>query len=489
MTTLSNPLRPRWRRAIAPVALAVAASLLLAGCGGNAGGGSGAQPAGGTAQEAAVPVEIAEAVEGTLAQPVELAGRVRARSEVAVRPQTTGLITAVHVEVGQRVRAGDVLVELDAATAQAQVRQAEAALAAARAAARQAQQAAEGQRLQADADYRQAELAREGAAAQLEGARQALSALEQQWKAFGCEAGGPAPAPGGTGPGGNPDGASGSGAPSGSGTGGSPGAPAPGCSQLAASLAEARAAVRQAEFNLRAADVRLEAARRARDLARSGDPAAAARAQVEQAEAALALARRQVELARVTAPVDGVVAAVHAQVGTLASPQTPDPLVVLVDPGPARVEADLPAGLYGAVTESTPVEVVVGSETWKGRVAGKTLVPDARTGAYTLTVDLVERDGAAWPVPGQPATIRLSLQGGTRGILIPVDALQEGDEPGRGTVFVLEGDRAVRREVRYGTVTSEQALILEGLRAGQRVVTRGASSLAGGERVQVVPAP
>ncbi|QBS38070.1 MULTISPECIES: efflux RND transporter periplasmic adaptor subunit [Thermaerobacter] len=474
---------PTLRRRGNLAAALVIAALVLGACGTRAG--NGAAGTGGSEPPAAVPVEVAEAVPGTLAQPVELPGRVRARAEVPVRPQVAGPITAVHVEVGQRVRKGQVLVELDAAAAEAQVRQAEAALAAARAAVRQAEQGAEGQRLQADAEYRQAQLAHQGAAAQLDGARQALAALERQWQALGCDgAGGAAPgtptAPpaGAAAAGGAPAGAPGAAGPHGAATG---------CGQLAASLAEARAAVRQAEFDLEAAKVRLDAARRARELARRGDPAAAARAQVDQAEAALALARQQLERTRVTAPVDGVVAAVAAEVGTLASPQAPEPLVILVDPGPVQVAAELPVGLYDAVDDGARVEVVVGQQTWPGRVRSKTRVPDARTGAYTLTVDLEPASGARWPAPGQPATVRLSMEGGTRGLLIPVDALQEGDEPGRGTVFVVEGGRAERREVRYGTVTAERALILEGLQPGERVITRGADGLAGGERVRVVP--
>ncbi|WP_460039760.1 efflux RND transporter periplasmic adaptor subunit [Thermaerobacter litoralis] len=460
-----------------------AAAVVLSAC---SGGGRGEPAEGaGAGDGGPVPVAIAVAEEGTVTQPVELAGRVRARSEVAVRPQAAGMITAVHVKVGDRVKAGQVLVEIDPAAAQAQLRQAEAALEAARAAARQAEKGGRLQVLQADAELRQAELARKGAAAQLDGARQTLATLERQWQALGCAAGAGAGTPASAAPGGTTPATGPGGGLPGAGAA-EPGTGSAGCAQLAASLAEARAAVRQAEFNLQAADVRLDAARQARDLAAGGDPAAAARAQVEQAEAAVALARRQLELTRVTAPVAGVVAQVKAQVGTLASPQAVDPLVVLVEPGPVQVEADLPPGLYDALAAGDPAEVQVGSTTWKGRVTGKTLVPDLRTGAYTVTVELLPQEGVDWPVSGQPATLRFTPTGGTRGVVVPVDALQEGDEPGRGVVFVVEGGRAERREVRYGTVTAEQALILEGLRAGEQVVTRGAAGLAGGEQVQVV---
>ena len=63
--------------------------------------------------------------------PVEvlLRGRTQASSSVTVQPETQGVATAVHVEKGQTVAAGDLLCTLDRGTREAAVLQAEAALA------------------------------------------------------------------------------------------------------------------------------------------------------------------------------------------------------------------------------------------------------------------------------------------------------------------------------------------------------------------------
>ena len=474
------------RRAARAAAGLVLAAALLAACGGQpAGGGAG----GATPGREPVPVQVAEATRGRLDRAAELNGRVRGHAEVAVRPQLAGVIDAVRVEVGQRVKAGDVLVELEAASAEAQVQQAQAALDAARAGLAQAERAARGQALQADAELEQARLAEQAARAQLEGAREALSGLEGQWQALGCGTGASRRGnPGGTRGGAAPGAGRG---PAGAGAGGpiSPGAGGTGdpCAELAASLAQARAALRQAELGLEGARVRVEAATRARDLARSGDPLAAARAQVRQAEAALAAARRQQELARIIAPISGVVAAVRARPGELASPQSPEPLVVLVQPDPARVEADLPEGLYDAVTTGAAVDVLVGDRTLRGRVIARTLVPDPRTGIYTLTVEVPDSRGAL--VPGQAARVRVPVPAGAEGVLIPVEALQEADEPGRGVVFVVRDGRAVRREVRYAAMTSSRVAVIDGLEPGEQVIVRGHEGLADGDPVRVVPGP
>jgi len=458
--------------------LLVLLALPLAACG-RQGGEEG--PGSAAGQKEPVAVTVAEVSRGRLEETVELVGRVRGHAEVAVRPLVAGVVDEVRVQVGDRVQKGQVLVVLDAEQAEAQVEQAQAAVEAARAGLRQADLTARSQRLQADAELEQARLAERAARVQLDGAREALAALEEQWQALGCGRQGAA--------GGRPSSAA-SGAAAGAGTAlpgqTGPGGPnsASGCAGLAGQLSQARAAVRQAELNLEGARARLKAAQQAHELARSGDPLAAPRAQVRQAEAALAAARRQLDQARVTAPVAGVVGAVYARVGEPTSPQAPQPLVVLVDPDPARVEADLPEGLYQSVKPGTSVNVTVAGKTYRGRVIAKTLVPDARTGSYIVTVEIAESGDEL--VPGQAARVQVPVQQSEERLLIPADALQEGDEPGTGEVFVYEQGRAVRRVVRYERMTSDRVAVLDGLREGERVIVRGRDLVADGDPVRVV---
>ncbi|MDH7577562.1 MAG: efflux RND transporter periplasmic adaptor subunit [Bacillota bacterium] len=86
----------------------------------------------------AVPVEVAAAAVGDVEEVSKFTGRVAPRVEVNVLPKVSGRIRAVSVDVGDRVRTGQVLVQLDDTEIAAQVRQAEAALAVAEAGARAA---------------------------------------------------------------------------------------------------------------------------------------------------------------------------------------------------------------------------------------------------------------------------------------------------------------------------------------------------------------
>lgn len=90
-------------------------------------------------REGATPaVEVVPARSGALPLEEELSGVVKARNQVAIRPEVAATVVAVLVRDGERVERGQTLVRLDAQGLQDQVRQAEASLRLARGAAAEA---------------------------------------------------------------------------------------------------------------------------------------------------------------------------------------------------------------------------------------------------------------------------------------------------------------------------------------------------------------
>jgi membrane fusion protein, multidrug efflux system len=70
---------------------------------------------------------------------------------------------------------------------------------------------------------------------------------------------------------------------------------------------------------------------------------------------------------------------------------------------------------------------------------------------------------------------------------VPIAAIVEGDRD-RAFVYVVEGDKAVRRAVRVAFVTNDSVALLDGLRTGETVVTDGALYLDDQELIRVVTA-
>ena len=88
---------------------------------------------GGGAPQGPVAVEVGKVESTTLADEAQAVGTLRSRQGVVVRPEVAGRIATLGFQDGQRVRKGQVLVQLDDALVAAQVRQAQAQVSIARA--------------------------------------------------------------------------------------------------------------------------------------------------------------------------------------------------------------------------------------------------------------------------------------------------------------------------------------------------------------------
>jgi membrane fusion protein (multidrug efflux system) len=90
-------------------------------------GGFAAGPAAGGRVQPPVPVVTSAASQRSLAVGLEAIGTAVANEAVSVTSKTTNIVTAIHFRDGQSVKAGDVLVELDRGTAEADLAAATAA--------------------------------------------------------------------------------------------------------------------------------------------------------------------------------------------------------------------------------------------------------------------------------------------------------------------------------------------------------------------------
>ena len=78
--------------------------------------------------DAAIPVELAPVLVGSLNETATTAGTLEANEAIIIRPEISGIVTAVRFVNGQTVTQGTVLIELDDAELQAQAAQAAAQL-------------------------------------------------------------------------------------------------------------------------------------------------------------------------------------------------------------------------------------------------------------------------------------------------------------------------------------------------------------------------
>lgn len=259
--------------------------------------------------------------------------------------------------------------------------------------------------------------------------------------------------------------------------------------------AAAREAQRQAELRR---DGFVSVARE--DAARSDADTRRAACQTAQADVRAAQARidaTRIEQGRMVlvAPFDGTVAKIVGEVGEYSTPSPPGvptpPAIDLIDDGCLYIKAPMDEVDAPRLQPGQPVRITVDAlpgKTFAGRVKRVApIVSAVEKQARTVDVDVTFDDPAA-PGPlrvGYSVDVEVILAVRDGVVRVPAAALGEG-----GRVLVVDGDTLAERRVRTGLSNWEYAEVLDGLKAGERVVTSlEREGVKAGARVSVEAPP
>jgi RND family efflux transporter MFP subunit len=216
--------------------------------------------------------------------------------------------------------------------------------------------------------------------------------------------------------------------------------------------------------------------------------ARAARAQAQLAQVGLEIARTRLADTVLTAPFDGVVAERLADVGALAQPMPPTPLLVILDIAKVRIEGAVSELQFARVDLEAEVEVELDAypgRPVRARIAAVMPALDPETRTVPISV-VVENDGRFRPA--MAATLRLRLLPETWTV-VPREALLGDPASGTATVFVVAADgTAEERRVEIAD-RSENRLDVRGVDPGMRVAVTGLQRLRRGMTVCVAGEP
>lgn len=252
--------------------------------------------------------------------------------------------------------------------------------------------------------------------------------------------------------------------------------------------AESALALAQAEFK-RYEELRSQGFISAMELQRRETTLRAQQAQVDQARAQAGLQGNQAGYSTLTAPADGVVTAVEAEVGAVLASGTP--VLRLAHDGPRDAVFAVPedglSALRNLVGKPGALRVRVwGSDTpLPATVREVAAAADPATRTYTIRADL----GSAATQLGQTVSVQLDLpvrEGVTR---LPLTAVLE--RQGRSAVWLLDRQAMTvqLQPVVVGGADGNALVIAGGLQPGQTVVTAGVHALTDGQRVRLYEGP
>lgn len=224
----------------------------------------------------------------------------------------------------------------------------------------------------------------------------------------------------------------------------------------------------------------------------------AQRAQVQQLQgqaktdqAAVDNARLQLDYTRITAPIDGRLGLRKVDVGNVVRASDAAGLITITRSHPIDVVFAIPqASLVEVLArqkEGAPLSVAVNGRDGVQHLASGTLIAidnqiDVTTGTVQLKARFENLDDALFP--NQFVNVQLEL-GRVEGLLVPVRALQRGSV-GEFVYSVDEQNHVHIVVVATGVSDGQQAQVLSGLQAGQRVVVDGTDRLREGSEVQVM---
>jgi RND family efflux transporter MFP subunit len=221
------------------------------------------------------------------------------------------------------------------------------------------------------------------------------------------------------------------------------------------------------------------------DDARTGREAAAA--STASARAALRAAETRLAKAVIRAPMDGVVAFRGVSVGDRVDNMGGGPMFRIVDNRMLDLTVTVPSTRSAALRVGLPLEFTtdaIPGRTFRGTVRFINPTVSEADRSVKIVAEVANEDGT---LRGGLFVKGHILTGNRAAVLqIPRVALLSWDvERNSGEIFVVNGDMAERRAVRTGEVTGESVEIVQGVTAGEKVVTRGGFNVRPGDRVQI----
>jgi len=217
--------------------------------------------------------------------------------------------------------------------------------------------------------------------------------------------------------------------------------------------------------------------------------AEAANAVVAADRAAIQSASLQLSYCEIRAPMDGRTGSIQVQAGNLVKANDTTPLVTINQITPVYVAFSLPGSQLSDLRTRGIGNVPVSASAQNGGASiddGKlTFIDnavDAQTGTITLKGTFPNQGRALWP--GEFVNVAMTLSTRANAIVIPVQAVQNGQK-GQYVYVITSGNAIEQRLVTVVQQIDNEAVIGKGVQPGDTVVTDGQIRLTPKSKVDV----
>ena len=221
------------------------------------------------------------------------------------------------------------------------------------------------------------------------------------------------------------------------------------------------------------------------------------RSNVDVVAEGMKVAQRNLDDTIIRAPFSGIVTVKAAQPGEMVSPIsagggfTRTGIGTIVDMDSLEFQVDVNENFINKVRADQKVSAKLNAyPDWQipGHVIAVIPTADRSKGTVTVRIALDQKDSRVLPEMGVRVSFLAEPTEGADskpavGVNVPLNAVQASGET--GVVFILRGDIVERRAVRLGASSGDNATVLSGLSAGDRVAIGDFTQLKDGAKVRV----
>ncbi|PRX27732.1 RND family efflux transporter MFP subunit [Orenia metallireducens] len=373
-----------------------------------------------------IPVEAITAKTGEITNYITVTGTAKAVKSADLTPQLQKKVIEVLVDEGDRVEAGDKLIQLDQADIKAQVAEAQTGLKAAQAALEELL-----------AGSRQEEI--DKLTAQVEQAKASYEQKERDYKRY---------------------------------------------QRLFDKEAVSKQQLESVRTEYISAKNNYKALQESLKMSQAGPTQEAINTQksnVAQAEAKLDTAKLNLAKTEITAPFAGVIAEVNIEVGEMAGTQ---PVISIINLSSIKIKTYVSEKNINNLELNQPVEVDFNALDHKleGKIAN--ISPALNQEKLGFPVEINVDNSSNLIKAGMYAEVKIEIDYSAGKVVIPKQALIQED--GNSYIYIVENNKAVKKKVSTGLTTTEDVEVLSGIEAGDRVITVGSEQLTAGYEVRIV---
>ena len=186
-----------------------------------------------------------------------------------------------------------------------------------------------------------------------------------------------------------------------------------------------------------------------------------------------------IEQTELCAPFDGIIGLRQVSQGTYASPTTT--IAKLTKTNPLKIDFAVPERYAGTLKNGTPLTFTVEGDLKEKSAKIYALDSHVNSDTRTFSVRALYDNSDGRLYPGRYVSVALTTQTFENTIAIPSQAIVS--EMGVDKVFLYKSGKAIPAEIKKGVRTESMVQVLEGLSAGDTLITTGTMQLRTGQRV------